>query len=212
MRVVRRTGTHPASPDDGVMVAHGTGITSVSDTGLAGETVYYYTLFPFHGAPPVYDPDPHNQVSAMATAPYDFAGQVYALLPGLYRRYDAGRTPAPGTGLPSDRDKGELRRFLDLPGGEFDRLYSFARAALSLADLDRVEGGCCRCWPAGSAGGPTTGCRSARSATRSASPRGPTRPSAGYPTWTPRSPGSPAGPTAPRSSCTTWRAPTSRSG
>lgn len=140
VRVVRRTGTHPTGPDDGVAVAHGIGLTSASDTGLQGETVYYYTLFPFSGSPPVYSPDPRNQTSAMATAPYDFAGQIYAMLPAIYRRYDAGRTPAPGTGLPSDRDKGELRRFLDLPGGELDQLYSFARAALSLANLDRVEG------------------------------------------------------------------------
>lgn len=140
VRVVRRTGTHPAGPDDGVVVLQGTGLTSASDTGLQGETVYYYTLFPFSGTPPVYDPDPHNQASAMAIAPYDFAGQMFAMLPAVYRRYDAGRTPAPGTGLPSDKDKGELRRFLDLPGGELDRLYSLARAALALTDLDRVEG------------------------------------------------------------------------
>lgn len=140
VRVVRRTGTHPTGPDDGVAVAHGIGLTSAPDTGLQGETVYYYTLFPFSGSPPVYSPDPHNRTSALATAPYDFAGQIYAMLPAIYRRYDAGRTPGPGTGLPSDRDKGELRRFLDLPGGELDRLYSFARAALSLANLDRVEG------------------------------------------------------------------------
>jgi hypothetical protein len=140
VRVVRRTGTHPANPDDGVVVAHGTGLTSASDTGLQGETVYYYTLFPFSGTPPVYAPDPHNRTSATAIAPYDFAGQIYAMLPAIYRRYDAGRTPAPGTVAPADRDKGELRRFLDLPGGELDRLYSFARAALAFADPDRVEG------------------------------------------------------------------------
>ena len=140
VRVVRRTGTHPTGPDDGVVVAHAIGLTSASDTGLQGETVYYYTLFPFTGTPPVYSPDPHNQISAMPIAPYDFAGRIYAMLPAVYRRYDAGRTPAPGTGLPSDQDKGELRRFLDLPGGELDRLYSFTRAALSLSDLYRVEG------------------------------------------------------------------------
>jgi len=140
VRVVRRTGTHPADPDDGVVVADGTGLLRATDSGLQGETVYYYTLFPYHGSPRVYDPDPHNRVSAMAIAPYDFAGRIYSLLPAIYRRYDAGRVPAPGTGLPADRDKGELRRFLDLPGGELDRLYSLARAALSLTDLDRVEG------------------------------------------------------------------------
>jgi hypothetical protein len=140
VRVVRRTGTHPTGPDDGVVVADGIGLTTASDTGLQGETVYYYTLFPFSGSPPVYSSDLHNQTSAMATAPYDFAGQIYAMLPAIYRRYDAGRTPAPGTGLAFDQDKGELRRFLDLPGAELDRLYSLTRAALSLANLYRVEG------------------------------------------------------------------------
>jgi hypothetical protein len=140
VRVVRAEGSHPATPDGGVVVAQGTGITSASDTGLKGETVYYYTLYPFSGNPPVYDPDPHNLASAMAISPYDFAGQLYAMLPAIYRRYDAERTPVAGTGLPADRDKGELRRFLDLPGGELDRLYGLARAALAFADLDRVDG------------------------------------------------------------------------
>ncbi len=140
VRVVRRTGTHPVDPDDGVVVAQVSGSSSASDTGLQGETMYYYTLFPFDGAPPVYDPDPHNRVSAMAIAPYGFAGLLYSALPAIYRRYDADRLPAPGTGLPSDQDKGELRRFLDLPGGELDRLYSLARAALGFTDLDRADG------------------------------------------------------------------------
>jgi len=132
VRVLRRTGTHPTGPDDGVVVAEGIGLTSAADTGLQGETVYYYTLFPFKGTPPAYSADPHNIASAMATAPYDFAGQMYALLPALYRRYDAVRSPTRGTG--------QLLRFLDLPGGELDRLYSFARAALALTDLSRVDG------------------------------------------------------------------------
>ena len=140
VRVVRREGTHPAALDDGVQVASGAGLTSATDDGLVGERVYYYTLFPFSGDPPHDDPDPHNQASAMALSPYDFAGQIYAMLPAVYRRYDAERTPPAGVGLPEDRDSGELRRFLDLPGGELDRLYSLARAALDLADLDRVDG------------------------------------------------------------------------
>ncbi|MEC4018810.1 hypothetical protein [Streptomyces sp. H27-D2] len=143
VRVVRREGTHPAGPDDGFTVAHALGLNSASDTvGLQGETVYYYTLFPFSGFPaPAFDPDPHNQASAMAISPYDFAGRLYAMLPAVYRRYDAERTPPAGSGLPAaDRDKGQLRRFLDLPGGELDRLYSFTRAALAFADLNRVDG------------------------------------------------------------------------
>lgn len=140
-RVVRREGTHPTSPDDGTVVAHGTGLLSVSDTGLKGETVYYYSLFPFHGDPAQYEPDRHNRVSAMATAPYDFAGLMYALLPALYRRYDETHAAAASGPAPEDRDKGPLRRYLDLPGAQFDQIYSLARAALDFHDLDRVDGG-----------------------------------------------------------------------
>jgi len=132
VRVVRREGTHPISEHDGFVVAHGIGITGASDTGLKGEHVYYYALYPFTGDPPNYDvPDAHNQGNAMAISPYDFAGQLYALLPAIYRRFDTGTAAIA---------EGQLRRFLDLPGGELDRLYSFTRAALSFADLDRVDG------------------------------------------------------------------------
>ncbi|MFI5910933.1 hypothetical protein [Dactylosporangium sp. NPDC051541] len=140
VRVVRREDSHPVDVDDGVQVAGGAGITSVSDLGLQGERVYYYSLFPFSGDPPKDDPDPHGRASAMALSPYDFGGQMYALLPAIYQRYDADRLPAAGTVAEADKDKGELRRFLDLPGAELDRLYSLARAALDLTDLDRVDG------------------------------------------------------------------------
>src|SRR4051812_22758333 len=136
VRVVRRKRTHPLTPDDGVVVAHGMSFLSASDLGLKGETVYYYTLFPFTQegplGPPTYDGDAHNRVSAMATAPYDFAGQMYASLPALYHRYDEAQTFAADAGLPpADRTKGPLRRFLDIPGAQLDQMYSLARAALS---------------------------------------------------------------------------------
>jgi len=140
VQVVRREDTHPISADDGLLIAGGPGITSASDTGLIGERVYYYGLFPFSGTPPRDDPDPHNQASAMALSPYDFAGQIYGMLPAIYRRYDADRMPPAGRVDPVDQDRGKLRRFLDLPGGELNRLYSLARAALDLTDLDRVDG------------------------------------------------------------------------
>ena len=132
VRVMRREGTHPLGPDDGVVVAHAIGLLSVTDPGLKGETVYYYTLFPFHSDPPVYEVDLHNRAATMATASYDFGGQMYALLPALYHRYDEAR------GRPFDQ--GQLRRFLDLPGSQFDQMYSLARAALGFYDLDRIEG------------------------------------------------------------------------
>lgn len=125
VRVVRGEDTHPVTPEDGHLVAQGIGLVSTSDTRLRGERAYYYTLFPFTGDPPAYQPDPHNQVSALATAPYDLAGLMYGMLPALYQRYDTA---------------GQLRDFLDLPGAELDRLYSLAGTALDLTDLDRVEG------------------------------------------------------------------------
>jgi phage tail-like protein len=144
VRVVRREGTHPEGPDDGdevVVVDEDSGVRSAQDDGLKGETVYYYTLFPFRGAPPQFEPDRHNRVAAMATSPYDLAGLMYRLLPEIYRRYDAVRTPRLDSGDAADlRDSGMLRRFLDLPGGQLDQLYSLIRASLDLCDLDRVDG------------------------------------------------------------------------
>lgn len=141
VRVVRREHTHPLTPNDGVVVIQGTGLLSATDVGLLGETTYYYTLFPFVGAPPVFEGDPHNRASALATAPYDFAGQMYALLPAVYHRYDEAAGPTSDSAVAAaDRGKGQLRRFLDLPGSQFDQIYSLARAALNFVDVDRVEG------------------------------------------------------------------------
>ncbi|MEU1390951.1 MULTISPECIES: phage tail protein [unclassified Nonomuraea] len=126
VRVMRRRDTHPTSPSDGELIAEGLGLTAVTDCGLHGETVYYYTLFPFDGGRRSYEPDPGNKISAMALSRYDFAQQMYDLLPALYHRYDA--------------EHRYLRRFLDLPGSELDRLYSIATAMLSVKDLRRVDG------------------------------------------------------------------------
>jgi len=152
--VRRGEGTYPASSKDGVLVAEGEGLNSVKDEGLKGEglkgeglrgeglkaeTVYYYTLFPHK---PDESPDDcfdyHNRVSAMATAPYDMAGQMYALLPGIYHRYD--RILPKGDWPAEDKQKGQLRRFLDIPGSQLDQIYSMSRAMLDLYDLDKTDG------------------------------------------------------------------------
>ena len=157
VRVVRRERTHPLSPtptssQQGVVVAdtnptspnqsqiqvRGDGSYTATDTGLKGETVYYYALFPYAGDPPNYDIDRHNRAVAMATAPYNMAGQMADLLPTLYHRYDTV-LPNAATVAPADRQKGQLRRFLDLPGSQLDLLYSFARAMRDLHDLEKVD-------------------------------------------------------------------------
>lgn len=138
VHIRRSRGSHPNGIDDGTEVAD-VRAGSATDKGLQGETVYYYTLFTRSAGEPAFTADPHNRVSAMATAGYGFGGQMFAMLPAIYRRYDAALTN-PGGVEPADREKGMLRRFLDLPGAQLDQLYSLARAALDLHDLDRVDG------------------------------------------------------------------------
>jgi phage tail-like protein len=142
VRVVRREATHPTTPNPasaaaGIVVPEVEGRSSVLDTGLRGETVYYYSLYPYNSAGPVgpadkividdraEQEDPFNRTAAMATSPGGMSDEMYALLPSIYRRYDL---------------RGVLRRFLDLPGGQLDQLYSHATAALRLLDLERVDG------------------------------------------------------------------------
>jgi hypothetical protein len=146
--IVRRMGTHPISPQDGVIVAEGDNLEytiddggercyTVPDSPLQGETVYYYAWFPYAGdQPDNAAPDPANRAAAMVTSPYGMAEQMDELLPAIYHRYDAALAQAAGT----EDQPGPLRRFLDLPGGQLDQLYSYARAMLNLYDLDKVDG------------------------------------------------------------------------
>jgi hypothetical protein len=152
VRVVRRERTHPTTPNpasaaEGVVVPEVAGQLSAVDTGLQGETMYYYALFPYAtagagGTIVISDAaeqiDRGNRTSAMATSPLGLADQMYELLPLIYHRYDTG--PPPGMS-PEDQARGALRRYLDLPGGQLDQIYSFARAILDFADLGRVDGG-----------------------------------------------------------------------
>lgn len=150
VRIVRREGTHPTSPEDGVVVLeeenppytvdeNGERVYEAVDKNLKGETVYYYFLFPYKGNPPEYRIVRRNRIAAMSTSRYDIAGQMYSLLPAVYHRYDTALAE-PGEVSEEDRQKGQLRRFLDLPGSQLDRLYSSARSILDLYNLDKVDG------------------------------------------------------------------------
>ncbi|MGH3774144.1 MAG: phage tail protein [Pseudonocardiaceae bacterium] len=161
-RVVRRRLAYPETPvpeheSQGVVIADTVstptkletlpdGRRRVVDTSLVAETVYYYQVFPYTGTSPPHDADPANRVSAMATGPYDFAGLLYRLLPAIYHRYDTVlpaqvRGPAQIAAMdPADCTRGQLRRFLELPGGQLDQIYSAVRSLLDLTDLGRVDG------------------------------------------------------------------------
>lgn len=106
---------------------------------LQGETVYYYTLIPSDQDDKDYQVDPHNQIAAMATAPYQLGGQMYELLPALYHRYDTVLPPAE-LAHPTEPQWGQLRRFLEIPGSQLDWIYSLATSLLELVQLDKVDG------------------------------------------------------------------------
>jgi len=114
---------------------------SATDVNLKSETIYYYALFPFKNNPLInpldYVIDSANRTAAMASGPYDMAGQMYDLLPRIYHRYDTAVSHKVSA---SDKQKGELRRLLDIAGSQLDQLYSFAKAAPDLYKIDKVDG------------------------------------------------------------------------
>lgn len=125
VRVVRREGRYPRHPEDGVIVADVAG-DAVSDLNLHAERVYYYALFPFTGAPPVYEHDAGNRALALATAPNGYAATMQGLLPAIYHRYD--------------KDTQFLARFLRLAGGQLDQLHSLASFSRQLRKLEATPG------------------------------------------------------------------------
>ena len=127
--VVRRESYFPEEPEDGVRVTVlSPGAFEFTDRELRGETVYYYTFFPFEPGtdPSHYEIHNRNRAAALATAPYDSAQFMYELLPSVYRRYD-------------NRGDEFLKRFLEIPGAVLDQLRSFASATRDLHDVDRVD-------------------------------------------------------------------------
>lgn len=140
IRVVRREDRYPRledgeqSFDDDrfLVVAENANLRTASDAeSLQAEHVYYYAIMMRTDGESAYSLDPANRIAAMATGPFDMAGQMYDLLPGIYKRYDTSD---------ADPQSGPLRRFLSLPGGQLDQLYSFARAMRLLRDPERVDG------------------------------------------------------------------------
>jgi len=142
VRIMRREHSYPTGPTDGNLVTEGEEFTTYTDEGLKSETVYYYALFPYRNTPPEYEIDKQNRVSALVTAPNNLAEQMYAQLPGIYHRYDTAlpKQPIPTEVLSVDETRGQLRRFLDLPGGQLDQLLSLAKMIPDFADVQNVDG------------------------------------------------------------------------
>jgi phage tail-like protein len=138
VRVTRAERSYPATPDDGVVIADGLGLTSATDAALDDGVIYYYSLFPFSGSPRVYQIDRANRATALASLPSNAAARMFALLPRVYHRYDTTLPPAPAS--PADAAHGQLRRFLDLPGGQLDLFASVLAALRNAHDPSQVDG------------------------------------------------------------------------
>jgi hypothetical protein len=119
------------------------GLSAFKDVDLREGEVYYYTLFPYVGETSEYIYNRKNRTSAMVTGQYDFAGFMMNLLPLIYHRYDKilpAETLWPLLMNEADKQKGQLRRFLDLPGQQLDQFYSLAAQAANLHDINRMDG------------------------------------------------------------------------
>lgn len=120
------------------------GVTRVQDTGLGAGKTYYYTLFPYKGTPPEYVTGTANRASALCTGSVDFAGRMYRSLPVIYHRYDTrlpGEKEAVRAGMvETDKKRGQLRRFLDIPGSMLDQFNTFAASVMDAHDIERVDG------------------------------------------------------------------------
>ena len=106
------------------------------DSALKSETVYYYAIVSYDIAAQTYP----AFTSAMSTAPYQTGAYLYQNLPGIYQSYDTALPPPSPAMDPADYTKGQLQRFLEMFGLEFDVLRSFAAGMRSFFDSDRVDG------------------------------------------------------------------------
>jgi hypothetical protein len=112
----------------------------ISDRGLKGETVYYYTIVAEGLASGLPVLGPAANASALATMPWLSAEDMYRNLPALYQRYDLILPPnAPGLDDEA-RKQGQLRRLVEMFGLQFDLLRSFAGGMRDFSEVDRIDG------------------------------------------------------------------------
>ena len=146
IKILRRERAFPGTGDprldqeigDLPAALHSAGaLVNFIDANLASETVYYYAVVSYNltanPALPAY-------ASAMTTTPYRTAAHLYNNLPALYRRYDSKLPPEVAALDAPDRLKGQLQRFIDMFGLQFDLLRSFASGMENFHNRDRVDG------------------------------------------------------------------------
>jgi hypothetical protein len=106
------------------------------DTGLRGESVYYYAIVTYDTAFRPYA----AFISAMTCVPYQTAAYLYRNIPGVYQAYDTTTSPPSPKLDPADASKGQLLRLIEMFGPQFDLIRSFASAMPSFFDSNRIDG------------------------------------------------------------------------
>src|SRR5260221_1475203 len=110
--------------------------TGAPRSSLRGETIYYYAVVARDSGAGQFP----TFVSAVATSPFQSGSYLYENLPGIYRTYDTS-LPAPGAVAdPADERKGQLLRFVEMFGLQFDQLRSFTGGMRSFFDTRRIDG------------------------------------------------------------------------
>jgi phage tail-like protein len=145
VKVLRREGTYP----DAQQLAAELGVyddsqtaagqpAAFNDTGLKGETVYYYAVAAYDGGhPATYFV---SYVSALSTTSYGTGERLYEGLPDQYQRFDNILPPDAPQLAPEDLQKGQLRRLVEMFGLQFDLLRSYASGMGNFYDVERIDG------------------------------------------------------------------------
>jgi phage tail-like protein len=105
---------------------------NVLDGGLEPNIDYYYTLFaPVVDQPGEYYSERYWRTIAKASDHYDFASRLYGLLPSLHRFYDEPDRDS--------REKGPLRKYLQVFGAVLDQVRSTAESLSNRHDINNVR-------------------------------------------------------------------------
>src|SRR5215467_11637291 len=132
VKILRRESTFPVIPDDFGSAfeiydqaaqpgAAGSFLDSGLQGSLKGETVYYYAVVARDGTAQNFP----AFVSAMTTSPFQTGAYLYKNLPGIYQTFDTTTAPATAGIDPGDANKGQLLRFVEMFGLQFDLVRSF---------------------------------------------------------------------------------------